>query len=81
MTTKRRQSPILSSSYHVMTPRSTGGGLSRTYPAHTQKREAIRAARRWLRAGIRRVEVRTVEGGLIYQAHVNKQGRVVSEEL
>ena len=84
MATRRqsRQSPILSKSYRVRARWAHGWARVGSL---TEKREAIRLARRILRdrkPGTRpRVEVKTAEGGLIYQAHVNAKGRIVSEEL
>ncbi len=74
-TTKKRARP-LSKLYRVF---RAGRRISR----HSQKREAIRASHRTLRGQktSARVDVRTNEGALIYQAHLTRDGRIVAEEL
>lgn len=84
MATKRRRSAPLSSVYRVITHRKKGAGGR--IAKHSQKREAIREARRTLvRYGAgSTAEVRTKDGALIYQAHaktVGARARVVVEEL
>jgi hypothetical protein len=81
MAPKRRQSRILSKEY-VVRYRPVGSRAFERWTSLPEKREAIRQARRILvnnMAG--KVEVKTAEGALLYQAHKNRQGRIVTEEL
>jgi len=82
-TRRAKRTGPLSPWYQFTVRLSRRGAWTTCGPRQTQKREAIRSAHRCLReTGYPAfVNVKTASGALIYQAHLNRDGRIVAEEL